>query len=100
LTITGEPRLVRGSFVVRQCASVQFSMLKVQRRGAVLGRSRIIFYLLGLLLIMMALRPKRSWENLQQLYTYRRGLVITISTLLLIYLAFGIWQLIRLGVWW
>lgn len=64
-----------------------------------MGRGRIIFYLLALLLIFFALRPKRSWENLQQLYTYRRGFVITISTLLLIYLAFGVWQLIRLGVW-
>jgi len=64
-----------------------------------MNRSRIIFYLLGMLLIFFALRPRRSWENLQQLYTYRRGLIVTISTLLIIYLAWGIWQLIQQGVW-
>ncbi len=64
-----------------------------------MNRSRIIFYLLGLLLIFFALRPRRSWENLQQLYTYRRGVVVTLSTILVIYLALGIWQLIAQGVW-
>ena len=64
-----------------------------------MNRSRIIFYLLGMLLIFFALRPRRSWENLQQLYTYRRGLIVTISTLILLYLAWGVWQLVQQGVW-
>lgn len=64
-----------------------------------MNRSRIIFYLLAMLLVFFALRPRRSWENLRQLYTYRRGLVMTISTLLLLYLAWGVWQLIQQGVW-
>lgn len=64
-----------------------------------MNRSRILIYLLGMLLIFFALRPRRSWENLQQLYTYRRGVVVTISTILVVYLAIGIWQLIARGTW-
>jgi len=63
------------------------------------GRSRIVFYLLAALLIFFALRPRRSWENLQQLYTYRRGLVVAISTILLIYLAIGLWQIVQQNFW-
>ncbi len=64
-----------------------------------MNRSRIFFYRLAMLLIFFALRPRRSWENLRQLYTYRRGLLVTVSTLLIVYLAWGIWQLIQQGVW-
>ncbi len=64
-----------------------------------MNRSRTIFYLLALLLIFFALRPRRSWQNLQQLYTYRRGVVVTLSTVLILYLVFGIWQLSAQGTW-
>lgn len=68
--------------------------------GGAVNRSRILFYLLAMVLIFFALRPRRSWENLRQLYTYRRGLVVTVSTLLVLYLAWGVWQLIAQGAWW
>lgn len=68
-------------------------------KDAGMNRSRIIFYLLAMLLIFFALRPRRSWENLRQLYAYRRGVLVVVSTLLLAYLIYGVWQLVQMGVW-
>ena len=62
-----------------------------------MNRSRIFFYLLAMLLVFFALRPRRSWENLKQVYTYRRGFLVITSTLLLVYLAWGLWQAWMLG---
>lgn len=63
-----------------------------------MNRSRILFYLLAMLLVFFALRPRRSWENLKQFYTYRRGFLVVTSTVLLVYLAWGLWQAFMLGM--
>lgn len=61
---------------------------------------RLLLYLLILTAIFFALRPRQSWENLKQMYTYRRWLLGVITTLLLTYLAFGLWGIWQNGVWW
>lgn len=61
---------------------------------------RLLLYLLLLTLVFFALRPRQSWENLKQMYTYRRWMLGVITTLLLIYLAYGLWQIWLYGLWW
>lgn len=61
---------------------------------------RLLLYLLILTAIFFALRPRQSWVNLKQMYTYRRWLLGVITTLLLAYLAVGLWEIWQRGVWW
>lgn len=61
---------------------------------------RLIVYLLVMLVVFFALRPRRSYENLKQMYTYRRGLLVTASTLILLYILYGLWQIYQVGLWW
>ncbi len=61
---------------------------------------KLLLYLAVLALIFFVLRPRQSWENLKQMYTYRRWLLVTVSTLLLVYLVYGLWQIWRAGLWW
>lgn len=65
-----------------------------------MGSRKLLFYLLALALVFFVLRPRRSWENLREMYTYRRWLLAVISTLLLVYIAFGIYQIWKAGLWW
>lgn len=61
---------------------------------------RAIFFLALLVLIFFVLRPRQSMENLRQMYTYRRWWLVVISTLLLAYLAYGLYQIWTVGLWW
>jgi hypothetical protein len=59
-----------------------------------------LVYLLVLALILFALRPRQSLQNLKEMYTYRRWLLGVISTLVLLYIAFGLYQIWQTGLWW
>lgn len=61
---------------------------------------RLIVYLLLMLVLFFVLRPRRSWENLKQMYTYRRWLWGIASTVILLYILYGLWQIYSVGLWW
>jgi hypothetical protein len=61
---------------------------------------RLIIYLLILAVTFFVLRPRESWTNMKQMYEHRRWLIGVISTILIIYLIYGFWQIWRQGLWW
>jgi len=61
---------------------------------------RLLLYLIVLALIMFALRPRQSWENLRALYEQRRWVVTVVATLIGIYFLAGLWEVWRSGLLW
>lgn len=61
---------------------------------------RLLLYLLVLALILFALRPKESWQNLRDLYSQRRWVVTTLAVIILVYFALGLLEVWRSGALW
>jgi hypothetical protein len=61
---------------------------------------RVLLFLALLAVIFFVLRPRQSFENLRQMYVYRRWLLVVISTLLLVYIVYGLYQIWLVGFWW
>lgn len=61
---------------------------------------RLITYLAILAVTFFVLRPRESWTNMKQMYAQRRWVIGVISTVLIIYLLYGFWQIWRQGLWW
>jgi hypothetical protein len=57
----------------------------------------LFLYLLGLALILFALRPRASMQNLRDLFTQRRWVVTTVAILIVIYFVLGMWEVWRGG---
>ncbi len=61
---------------------------------------RLVIYLVILAALFFAMRPRESWNNVKQAYEQRRWLLGVISTMLIIYLLYGFWQIWQQGLWW
>jgi hypothetical protein len=61
---------------------------------------RLILYLLVLALILFALRPRQSWENLRALFQQRRWVVTALAVIIGIYFVLGLWEVWRSGYLW
>ncbi len=61
---------------------------------------RLLLYLLGLALILFALRPRQSWQNLRDLLAQRRWVTTVVAVLITVYLLLGLWEIWRGGLLW
>jgi hypothetical protein len=61
---------------------------------------RILIYLLIIIALLTLTRPSAAWAEAKRIWSQRNWMLGVIATVLLIYLVYGIVQLIRSGVLW
>ena len=61
---------------------------------------RVLLYLVIILLLLTLTRPRAAWAEAQRIWSQRNWMLGVIATILLIYLAYGIVQVIRSGLLW
>jgi hypothetical protein len=61
---------------------------------------RILLYLLIILVLLTLTRPSAAWAEAKRIWVQRNWMLGVIATVILIYLVYGIVQLIRSGVLW
>ena len=58
---------------------------------------RILIYLVIILLMLAATRPRETWRQAQQMWSQRNYVLAVLATTIIVYLVYGLYQMYRQG---
>jgi hypothetical protein len=61
---------------------------------------RILIYLLIIIVLLTLTRPSAAWAEAKRMWAQRNWTLGVIATVLIIYLAYGLYQIWQAGLWW